>query len=60
MPGLRIVCLEQGRWQKSEEYSTSFPDWEFRGATSFSFNPNVRALPEDYPVERQPSRTSRR
>ena len=45
--GLRIVCLEQGRWHKPAEYSTTFPDWEFRGATSFSFNPNVRALPED-------------
>jgi choline dehydrogenase-like flavoprotein len=49
--GLRIVCLEQGRWHKSAEYSTAFPDWEFRGATSFSFNPNVRALPEDYPFD---------
>ncbi len=49
--GLRIVCLEQGGWHKPGEYSTSFPDWEFRGATSFSFNPNVRALPEDYPVD---------
>ena len=42
--GLRIVCLEQGRWHKPGEYSTTLPDWEFRGATSFSFNPNVRAL----------------
>lgn len=49
--GLRIVCLEQGHWHKPGEYSTTFPDWEFRGATSFSFNPNVRALPEDYPVD---------
>ena len=48
--GFRIVCLEQGGWQKPDEYSTAFPDWEFRAATSFSFNPNVRALPEDYPV----------
>jgi choline dehydrogenase-like flavoprotein len=48
---LRIVCLEQGRWHKPGEYSTTLPDWEFRGATSFSFNPNVRALPEDYPVD---------
>jgi len=48
---LRIVCLEQGRWHKPGEYSTTLPDWEFRGATSFSFNPNVRTLPEDYPVD---------
>jgi choline dehydrogenase-like flavoprotein len=49
--GFRIVCLEQGRWHRPSEYSTSFADWEFRGATSFNFNPNVRALPEDYPID---------
>jgi choline dehydrogenase-like flavoprotein len=30
--GFRIMCLEQGRWQKPEEYAPSFPDWEFRAA----------------------------
>lgn len=49
--GLRVVCLEQGHWHKPGEYSTAFDDWEFRGATNFNFNPNVRALPEDYPVD---------
>src|SRR5262249_49277036 len=49
--GLSIVCLEQGRWHKPDEYSTNFADWEVRSATSFSFHPNVRALAEDYPVE---------
>jgi choline dehydrogenase-like flavoprotein len=49
--GLRIVCLEQGRWHKPAEYSPAFADWEFRANTCFSFNPNVRGLPEDYPVE---------
>src|SRR4051812_42649157 len=48
---LRIVGLEQGRWHTPEESSTAFPDWEFRAATNFNFNPNIRALPEDYPVD---------
>jgi choline dehydrogenase-like flavoprotein len=48
--GLRVLCLEQGRWQKPQEYPTRFAGWEFRGATSFSYNPNVRGLPEDHPV----------
>ena len=48
--GFRVLCLEQGRWQKPQEYPTRFADWEFRAATSFSYNPNVRGLPEDYPV----------
>ena len=48
--GFSILCLEQGGWQKPEEYSTASANWEFRAASSFSFNPNVRGLPEDYPV----------
>ena len=48
--GFRVLCLEQGRWQKPQEYPTLFADWEFRAASSFSYNPNVRGLPEDYPV----------
>jgi choline dehydrogenase-like flavoprotein len=48
--GFRIMCLEQGRWQKPGEYAPGFADWEFRAASNFHFNPNVRRLPEDYPV----------
>lgn len=48
--GFRVLCLEQGSWQKPEEYSTASANWEFRAASSFSFNPNVRDLPADYPV----------
>ena len=48
--GFRIMCLEQGQWQKPEEYAPGFADWEFRAASNFHFNPNVRGLPEDYPV----------
>ena len=37
--GFSILCLEQGGWQKPEEYSTASANWEFRAASSFSFNP---------------------
>lgn len=48
--GFNVVCLEQGDWQRPEQYPTAHSDWEFRGATSFAFDPNIRGLPEDYPV----------
>jgi choline dehydrogenase-like flavoprotein len=48
--GFNVVCLEQGKWQRPDEYPPAYADWEFRGATSFAFDPNVRGLPEDYPV----------
>lgn len=48
--GFNIVCLEQGDWQNPKEYSTAFSDWQFRAATNFNFDPNVRGLSEDYPV----------
>ena len=48
--GFSILCLEQGGWQKPEDYSTASASWEFRAASDFSFNPNVRGLPADYPM----------
>ena len=48
--GFNIVCLEQGSWQRTEQYPAVHADWEYRGATSFAYDPNVRRLPEDYPV----------
>jgi choline dehydrogenase-like flavoprotein len=48
--GFKVVCLEQGQWQKADQYPTAFADWEYRSSTSFHFDPNRRALPEDYPV----------
>ena len=49
--GARVVCLEQGDWVKPDQYPSTKPDWEVqlrRGRWNFS--PNVRRLPEDYPV----------
>jgi len=48
--GFNVVCLEQGRWVRPENYVTGDADWELRALTDWSFDPNVRQRPEDYPV----------
>jgi choline dehydrogenase-like flavoprotein len=48
--GFRIICLEQGPWLKPEDYPTNHADWEAQAATSFAFDPNIRGLPQDYPI----------
>ncbi len=48
--GFDILCLEQGDWLDPQHYPTASADWEFQGATSFNFDPNVRRLDVDYPV----------
>ena len=47
---MRIVCLEQGDWQKPAEYPSTGRDWEARALSDFSFSPNRRANAADYPV----------
>lgn len=47
---MRILCLEQGDWVNSSEFPTAGMDWEMRTFGDMSANPNVRARPEDYPV----------
>lgn len=49
--GAKVVCLEQGDWVNPSAYPSTRPDWEVqlrRGP--WNFNPNIRRLPEDYPV----------
>ena len=53
--GFDVVCLEQGHWQQPRDYPTTKGDWEFRSATSFSFDPNHRGWNEDYPVNNEQS-----
>ncbi len=48
--GFKVVCLEQGPWVRPSEFVTDEPDWEVRIRDAWHFNPNVRALPQDYPV----------
>ena len=48
--GFRVVCLEQGGWYGPEDSPTTSVDWELKRRTAWSFDPNKRALEEDYPV----------
>jgi choline dehydrogenase-like flavoprotein len=49
--GYRVVCLEQGRWHDRSEYRGTELDWELTARKQWSGSPNVRGLPEDYPVD---------
>jgi choline dehydrogenase-like flavoprotein len=49
--GARVVCLEQGDWRRPSDYPSSGSDYEAQlQRPQFSFSPNVRKRPEDYPV----------
>lgn len=47
---MKIVCLEQGDWMNPASYPSTRRDWEARGFSDYSFSPNTRKLPGDYPV----------
>lgn len=53
--GFRVVCLEQGGWIAPNTYPHFAPDWELHRLTDYHPDPNVRKLPEDYPVENSES-----
>ena len=48
--GFNVVCLEQGGWIDPSTYPPTQNDWEIHRQTDFNPNPNIRRLPEDYPV----------
>ena len=48
--GIKVMCLEQGDWLDPKAYPTTQDDWELHRYTDFNADPNVRGLPEDYPV----------
>ena len=48
--GIKVVCLEQGGWVPQNAFSAAEPDSQLHWQTDFHANPNVRGLPEDYPV----------
>lgn len=49
--GVQVVCLEQGDWRKPSDYQSSGSDYEAQmQRPQFSFSPNERKRPEDYPV----------
>lgn len=48
--GLRVVLLEQGDWLDQRASPSLTPNWEEALQTRFHPDPNIRALPSDYPV----------
>ena len=58
--GFRVVCLEQGDWHDKGEYRGAELDWELTMRKQWSTSPNVRGLPEDYPIDETRRRRSRR
>jgi choline dehydrogenase-like flavoprotein len=48
--GIQVMCLEQGNWPVPSEYPVTHDDWELHLYSDYHFDPNVRGLPEDYPV----------
>ena len=48
--GFKIVCLEQGPWMQPKMYPTAQNNWEFQSSTSAAYDPNIRKLEQDYPI----------
>ena len=53
--GIQVMCLEQGDWVEPTLYPSASEDWELSRLTKMSPDPNVRGLPEDYPVNNDDS-----
>jgi choline dehydrogenase-like flavoprotein len=47
---MKILCLEQGDWVKSNEFPANGRDWEARRYADFDLSPNRRGRDTDYPV----------
>ena len=48
--GIDVLCLEQGDWPDRAAYPPLFDDLEVRRQTDWNPDPNVRGLPQDYPI----------
>ncbi len=49
--GFSVVCLEQGDWHDKAEYRGNQLDWELTMRKQWATSPNIRGLPEDYPID---------
>ena len=47
---LRILCLEQGPSLRDQDFPSRREDYELDRYGEFSCDPNVRGLPQDYPI----------
>ena len=48
--GIQVMCLEQGNWPIPSRYPSTHDDSELHIYSDYNYDPNVRGLPEDYPV----------
>ena len=48
--GFGVVILEQGDWVNQSDLPGNRPEYELLGAKDWHPNPNIRARPEDYPI----------
>ena len=53
--GLKILCLEQGDWVDRSNLPSTRKDYELHRYDKFSCDPNVRKLPQDYPINSENS-----
>ena len=53
--GIKVVCLEQGRWHDLDEFPAPQPEFELIARKQWSGSPNDRGLWEDYPVNEDES-----
>ena len=52
---MRILCLEQGPMITDAAYPSRNSDYELSRYAEFSCDPNVRGLPQDYPINAEES-----
>ena len=48
--GIQVMCLEQGGWVDPDPFPVTDPEWQTHSQTDFHPDPNIRSLPQDYPV----------
>jgi len=53
--GMSVVCLEQGPNPDRDSYPGLGPEWELMAQKRWNASPNVRDLPQDYPVNEDDS-----
>jgi choline dehydrogenase-like flavoprotein len=49
--GMKVVCLEQGEWPDRTRFPGDKLDYELTSLKQWSWDPNARRLPQDYPID---------
>jgi len=53
--GARVVCLEQGYWHSTTEFPRAEKQYELLARKQWTWSPNDRRKPEDYPINEEES-----